>query len=239
MNYNFAEATKVVPPTNTMSVSLSVVGANTRFLTTTGTLDVSGAVRNTGSQASGNFNWSVASSSPGLQVAPTAVQNLAPGNSTSLSGAIVGSSLSPGTQSATLSISGNNSSTGAAISPVSTSVTIDPVEPRNLAVISGGASSPITVPSTLGGLLYGAVAPVNNFLVTSTNANPDSYHTTVVNVGTATGQVLPATDPTGSVVGQVTVGPALVDGSQAYTAVPLSVAAGNWGPVVSASAPVA
>jgi hypothetical protein len=113
------------------------------------------------------------------------------------------------------------------------------LEPRQLAAATGTAASPISIPAAEGGLLYGAVVPVNSYSVKSNNVNYDSNHATLVYVGGANpaGQTVDAfwTGDGTSKVGEVTVTRTMVNGSTPTQTVAVSVGAYALGPF-SASA---
>jgi hypothetical protein len=91
--------------------------------------------------------------------------------------------------------------------------TIDALEPRQLATVTGGFSSPLTfaVPANTGGYLYGANV-TGSYTVTSTDPNPGPNNATMVNVGgnlvisaTNSAAIDPVNNPTGT-TGTVTAG---------------------------------
>jgi hypothetical protein len=121
--------------------------------------------------------------------------------------------------------------------PVSYSATV--LEPRNLQPVTGGdESSAITVPTSGGGLLFGAVVPLPNaYTVTSTNANADDNHATRVIVqGSASGGTVGSVDASGNLVGIVAVTQTSTISSAGPQTVALSVQADNFGPTSGSAA---
>jgi len=242
-NYNFQLS--VMAPSGSLASSLSLVGTNNRMLVgPTGSLGVTGAVQNVAGAGSSSVNWAILSKSTGLSVNPASGINLGIGTAATLTGTVANLS-SAGTQTVTLSISGSNSGNGQPVNTSTSSVTVDALQPRQLAVTYGTITTPIGVPAATGGLLEGAVVPVppGSFYVTGGTA--DSYHATKVNVGggttTAYGNLNSPPGMMGQPVGQVTTGKTLVDGSSSLTTIPVSIGAiGVLGPVSgSASVSVA
>ncbi len=109
------------------------------------------------------------------------------------------------------------------------------LEPRNLQPVAGGdTSTAVEVPTTGGGLLYGAVVPLpNSYTVTSTNANPDDEHATRVYVqGSPSGGTVASVSSVDgvSLVGVVAITQTSVISSGGTLPVALSVQADNFGP---------
>ena len=142
-----------------LNTSLAVSGTSDRFLIGSGSnLSLTGTVTNTGSLGSGNLNWQITSLSPSsLSFTSSSGVNLAPGSSAYLAGTVSGTGLSPGIQSAIVTVSGVIGTSGtpgtsggtAQIDAVS-SRGIDSVTTANLGRILQGdtATSTLTVAST-------------------------------------------------------------------------------------------
>ena len=108
--------------------------------------------------------------------------------------------------------------------------TADVIAPRSLQPVAGGsAAGAITVPTSGGGLLNGAIVSLPSaYLITSTNANPDSDHTSVVNVSGQTAGAVSTADGV-TQVATVTASQTLFN-SGGTQAVNLSIAVNNFGP---------
>ncbi len=345
-----------------LSTSLAVVGyaygADPRFLagpTGAGTLDLAATVANSANPGSNSLGWTISSLSTGVSLTPTGATGVAAGQSSLLTGTVIGTNLSPGTQNATLTVTGSNTG-GASLGTSSASVPIDPVlsrgidsvttanfgrilqgavattavtvtsagshdkysnltmnggafanasdangsysvsnsaamtfdgttttnpgvtvngtfasvtgpisgtvavpgntglftgetlvsgtpilptlnipysatvvQPRQLATATGGPATPFTVPTTGGGLLYGAYVYVpTSYAVTSTNANPSSNYTTSVYVSGGTAGAVSTVD--GSSVGIVTPTQTLINSGGTIT-IPVTVEADALGPI--------
>ena len=104
------------------------------------------------------------------------------------------------------------------------------LEPRSLQPVTGGGiANAVAVPTTGGGLLYGAVVALpNSYLVTSANDNPDSDHTSMVNVPSQTANSVSTSDGT-TQVGKVTASQTTFSSGGAQ-AVGLSIEADQYGP---------
>ncbi len=104
------------------------------------------------------------------------------------------------------------------------------IEPRSLQPVTGGAvDNAINVPTAAGGLLAGSVVSLPNaYLVTSTNVNPDSDHTSMVNVSGQTASAVSTADGV-TQVGTVTAGQTLFN-SGGTQAVNISIQANSYGP---------
>lgn len=101
--------------------------------------------------------------------------------------------------------------------------------PRTLQAVAGGAAqNAITVPTSGGGLLSGTVVSLPNaYLVTSTNANPDLNHTSIVNVADQTTAAISTSG--GTQIGTVTSSQTLFN-SGGTQAVNVDIAINSYGP---------
>jgi len=104
------------------------------------------------------------------------------------------------------------------------------LQQRQLAPAAGGPTTPFDVPTTAGGLLYGAVVSIpTGYSVTSTS---DSNHVTSVYVTGGSNGIADAvsTSDGTTLVGLVGVTQTLIN-SAGTTIVPVTVEAGNWGQI--------
>jgi hypothetical protein len=184
------------------STSLSVVGTNARFLAgslgTAGSLGMTGLVVNTGSAAAGGVNWQIASQSTGLSLAPASGTGLAPGAPQILTGTVIGTSLSPGTQEATLTVTGKIGTNGTLVAS-SGSATIDPVYSRGIDSVST---------ANLGRIMAGATTAPAAITITSTGAYAN-YSNLTLNGGTSAA----ATDSSGDAFNVVNGATVLYNGT--------------------------
>ena len=203
-------------PIPSLNTTLSLVGTNDRIIAGPGgTLGLIGSVINSGTPGSAPLNWQIKSLSSGVSLAPSS-GTAAVGSPSSLAGMIDGSVLSTGIQFPGLSVTGRFGTTGPT-NTANSSVQIDAVVPRTVS-----AGSTIAVPSTLGGLLYGAQVPTSYSVTSSLDSN---RATSVYVTGGTSGSVsaFDSTDGTTN-VGQVTVGQTLVN-SGGPTVVPVTIIA--------------
>ena len=158
--------------------------------------------------------------------------------SNTISGPVSGSVTLPGNQGL---FTGETLASGTPTPPsLVVPYTATVIQPRQLAPATGSAANPVVVPTTGGGLLYGANVPVLSYSVSSTNTNPDSNHTSLVYVGGSSPQgqtVTSYSTANGTTpVGQVSVAQTLVDGSTPTQNVALSIGAYSYGPISGSAA---
>ena len=185
VNYDFGEFPKQpVTPTLSLTASLALVGSNDRFLAGAGggNLPVSATVTNTGSAGSPNLNWLISAASSGLNLSPSSAMNLSTGNSTPLTGYIIGSQVSAGTQTAILSVNGSLSTTNEPLGTVtSNALTIDPVLSRG----SDATSALVVTPLAFGRIMQSGTAAAA-LTITSTGSH-QLYSDLTLNGSTASG----------------------------------------------------
>jgi hypothetical protein len=162
-------------PSASFSTTLSVAGTNDRFLAGAvgaGTLNLNGSVLNTGS--SGSLNWQVTNLSTGLTIVPSSTTNLTPGSQSTLTGTVNGTNLSPGTQYASMTVSGRIGATGKVGTSVS-NVLIDPVASRGIDSVSSASLGRIiaggSVSSNITILSAGAYTNYSNLTLNSGSAS--------------------------------------------------------------------
>ena len=101
--------------------------------------------------------------------------------------------------------------------------------PRTLQAVAGGPTTAIFVPPFGGGFLSGTVVTLpDSYLVTSTNANPDSNHSSIVNVAAQTVSAISTSDGT-TQVGTVTASQTTFN-SGGTQAVNINIAVNSYGP---------
>jgi hypothetical protein len=168
---------------------------------------------NSASPGSSSIDWQIASVSGGLSVSPSSGAGLAPLGKSALTASVDGSTLNPGTQSATLVVSGQVSGGGALVGSNTTSAVIDPVYSRGIDSVSA---------VNFGRVMQGGVGS-STFSVSSTGSH-DTLSDLTMNAGSVTGSGLAGnfTATNGSPVlfnGTTTISPALTVSATFYNSI--------------------
>ncbi len=165
-------------PAGTLSSAMAVVGGNNRFLAGPGggVLSLTATVQNSAALGSSSIDWQVASLSAGLSVSSTSGTGLAPLGQANLTASVDGSGLNPGTQNATLAVSGQVSGGGALVGGSTTSAIIDPVSSRGIDTVTA---------VSFGRVMQGGIGS-STFAVSSTGSH-DTLSDLTMNAGSATG----------------------------------------------------
>jgi hypothetical protein len=165
-------------PSGSLATTLTVVGGNNRFLAGpgAGVLSLTGGVMNSAAPGSSSIDWQIASASGGLSASPSSGAGLAPLSTSTFTAGVDGTTLNPGTQNATLVVSGQVSGAGTLVGSSTTSAVIDPVYSRGIDSVS---------PVNFGRIIQGGVGS-STFTVSSTGSH-DTLTDLTMNVGSVTG----------------------------------------------------
>ena len=161
-----------VAPVGVLSTALAVVPDNNRFLAGPGggVLSLGATIMNSAAPGSSNIDWQVASLSSGLSVSANSGANVAPLAMTTLTASLDGTNLLPGTQNATIVLSGQNSGGGSLVNGSTASAVVDPVYSRGIDAVST---------ANFGRIMLGS--PVSSsFTVTSTGSHDTLSNLTMI-----------------------------------------------------------